>query len=104
MFITSIVATLLSWTYAILLLNSSKILRWTSSSGGSHLATYDRDSNKFNIIDYNTLFTWIFLIPFMFWIITYFLKSSGASKNKSDVKILSQKILVLQNQKETYLQ
>lgn len=90
MFISSIVATLLSWIYAILLLNSSKIVRWTSSSGGSHLATYDRDPNKFNIIDYNTLFTWIFLIPFMFWIITYFLKSSGASKNKSDANINSQ--------------
>jgi hypothetical protein len=87
MFITSIIATLLSWIYAILLLNSSEILRWTVFNGANHTATYNRDPNKFNTIDYNTLFTWGFLIPFMFWIITYFLKSSGASTNKSDVTI-----------------
>ena len=101
MFITSIIATLLSWIYAILLLNSSEIHRWTSVNGG-HVATYNRDPNKFNIIDYNSLFTYVFLIPFMFWIITYFLKSSGANTNKSDVNINLENITITKPKRNTF--
>lgn len=96
MLITSIFATLMSWIYAILLFNSSNILRWTDRNGENHATTYNRNSKIFNLIDYNTIFTYVFLIPFMFWIITYFFKKSDQNLNKREVLNNTEKTTIKQ--------